>query len=136
LPGTRLDVHTSLVAGSRDSLNEQLPVDLIARAEERFAVESDEERLIGPAVRVFEPPAGETAAVERPSCRIEAPYRLLAQVEPMIERFVQIVEAGTERLVTVIEFLSPTNKRGDGLRAFRRKRAEPLSGARTLAAVQ
>lgn len=124
-----LDVHSSLAVGSRDSLNEQLPEDLIASAEERIAVEdrSGEERLIGPDVKVFEPPAGETAAVESPSGRIEAPYRLLAQVEPMIERFVKVIEAGTERLVAVIEFVSPTNKRGDGLRAFRSKRAELMA---------
>ena len=28
----------------------------------------------------------------------EAPYRLLARVEPMIERFLRVIEAGTERL--------------------------------------
>ena len=44
----------------------------------------------------------------------------------MTERFIRIIEAGSERLVTVIEFVSPTNKRGDGLRAFRAKRSELL----------
>jgi hypothetical protein len=123
-----LDVHSSLVIGSRDSLNEHLPDDLVASAEERVAVESESggERLIGPNVKIFEPPADMSVAVESAAGRIEAPYRLLAQVEPMIERFIRIIEAGTERLVTVIEFVSPTNKRGDGLQAFRSKRAELL----------
>lgn len=123
-----LDVHSSLVIGSRDSLNEQLPEDLTAIAEERVAVESEsgEEHLIGPDVKVFEPPAETAAVVESPAGRIEAPYRLLSQVEPMIERFLRVIEAGTERLVTVIEFVSPTNKRGDGLHSFRSKRAELL----------
>jgi hypothetical protein len=124
-----LDVHASLVVGARDALNEKLPEDLIASAEERIAVESDtgDDRILGPDVRVFEPPAGEPAAVESPSGAPEAPYRLLAHVEPMIERFLRVIEAGTERLVTVIEFVSPTNKVGEGLRAFRGKRSELLS---------
>ena len=123
-----LDVHTSLVTGARDSLNEQLPEDLIASAEERVAVESLEggERLLGPDVRIFEPPAAMPAAEESPPIRIDAPDRLLAQVEPMTERFVRIIEAGTERVVTVIEFVGPTNRRGEGLHAFRSKRAELL----------
>jgi hypothetical protein len=58
---------------------------------------------------------------------ISLPYRLIAQVEPIIERFIKIIHAGTERLVTVIEFVSPTNKGGEGLHAFRRKRAELLA---------
>lgn len=123
-----LDVHSSLVIGSRNSLNEQLPDDLIASAEERVAVEGERggEGLIDPDVKIFEPPADMSAAVESSAGRIEAPYRLLAQVEPMIERFIRIIEAGTERLITVIEFVSPTNKKGEGLQAFRSKRAELL----------
>src|SRR5207302_3594168 len=50
-----LDVHTSLVSGARDALNQRLPDDLIASAEERVAVEGEEaDRLWGPDVQVFE----------------------------------------------------------------------------------
>ena len=49
------------------------------------------------------------------------------QVEPITERFIRVIEAGTERLITVIEFVSPTNKSGEGLHAFRAKRAELLA---------
>jgi hypothetical protein len=123
-----LDVHTSLVTSARDALNESLPEDLVASAEERIAVESQsgEDSILGPDVRVFEPPATTTVVAETPAGWVEAPYRLTAQVEPMVERFLRIVEAGTERLITVIEVVSPTNKRGDGLRAFRAKRADVL----------
>ncbi len=127
-----LDVHASLAVGSRDSLNEQLPEDLVASVEERVAIESQggEDHLFGPDVRVFEPRAEGTessGAAADTSGIVDAPYRLLAQVEPMIERFIRVIEARTERLVTVIEFVSPTNKRGDGLQAFRQKRAELLA---------
>ncbi len=120
-----LDVHSKLVAYSADVLNTRLPDDLVASIEERVAVESgNEEHTFGPDVRIFEPPAIETAFVDESDGVAKATYRLLAQVEPITERFIRIIEAGTERLITVIEFVSPTNKRGDGLHAFRSKRAE------------
>jgi hypothetical protein len=125
-----LDVHTSLVSGARDDLNRQLPEDLIASAEERIAVESDEEdHLLAPDVRVFEPANDSTSLIEESveGGVISMPYRLIAQVDPIIERFIKIVDAGAERLVTVIEFVSPTNKCGEGMRAFRRKRAQLLA---------
>jgi hypothetical protein len=124
-----LDVHAPLAIGTRDSLNEQIPDDLVAHVEERVAIESHggEEHIFGPDVRVFQPGLEDSAEVEIPSGAAIAPYRLIAQVEPMTERFVRVIEAGTERLITVIEFVSPTNKRGDGLRAFKGKRAELLA---------
>lgn len=125
-----LDVHSSLATSSRDALNLLLPDDLIASVEERVAIESEsgEGHLYGPDVRVFEAPGVVTTVVEEPAAGIiAAPYRLVAQVEPVVERSVQITEAGTERLITVIEFVSATNKRADGLQAFRDKRARLLA---------
>jgi hypothetical protein len=124
-----LDVHASLAIGARDSLNDQLPDDLVAHVEERVAIESQagEEHLFGPDVRVFQPGPHGPEVVEQTSGEATAPYRLIAQVEPMTERFVRVIEAGTERLITVIEFISPTNKRGEGLSAFKSKRAELLA---------
>jgi hypothetical protein len=108
-----LDVHTKLVAYTADALNEKLPDDLIASTEERVAVESEsgEEHIFGPDVRVFEAPADEPHMVDQPpGGAVAAPFRLIAQVEPIIERFIRIIEARTERLITVIDFVSPTNK--------------------------
>jgi hypothetical protein len=121
------DVHTSLISGARDMLNKRLPEDLIASAEERIAVEAEggEERQFAPDVRVFELPASEAAAAE--GVVTAAPFRLLAQIEPITERFLKVIEVGTERLITVIEVISPTNKERDGLMAFRSKRAELLA---------
>ena len=124
-----LDVHSSLAISARDSLNEQLPEDLIASVEERIAIESgpEEEHVYGPDLRVFEPYARTITIVEEPAVGvIPAPYRLIVQIDPITERYVRITEAGTERLITVIEFLSPTNKRGEGLQAFKAKRARLL----------
>ena len=125
-----LDIHTALVAASRRALNERLPKDLIARAEERVAIESEAgtSSTLGPDVRVFEG-IGLPPSREGPAAVAElAPYHLVALVEPITERFVEIIDTNGERLVTVIEFVSPTKKRGRGLDAFVQKREELLSG--------
>src|SRR5688572_27724957 len=107
------DVHSSLVIGARDALNTTLPDDLIARVEERVAIETDEELR-----RLVAAPAAATVAT---------PVLLRAQVEPLTERYVIVVDANAESLVTVIEFLSPTNKRrGEGMRDYRAKRGQLL----------
>jgi hypothetical protein len=125
-----LDVHTKLTTYAADSMNGRLPDDLIASVEERVSIESEfgEDEIFGPDVRVFEPPATSTTLVESPAGGvIAAPFRLVVRAEPVTERFIRIVEAGTERLITVIEFISPTNKTGKGLDPFRNKRAELLA---------
>jgi hypothetical protein len=125
-----LDVHSSLVTSARDALNGRLPDDLIASVEERVAIESEagREHLVGPDVRIFEPRARVRTWVEEPSGGLlTAPFRLVAKIEPITERSIRITEAGTERLVTVIEFISPTNKRAPGMQAFQEKRGVLLA---------
>ena len=120
-----LDVHTSLVAGARRALNKELPSGLVARVEERVSVESESEvdRKLGPDVRVFEPaPASGRAAV----AQIDAPFVLEATDDPIIERFVRIVDHDG-KLITVIEFLSPTNKRQPGRHQFRVNRRQLIA---------
>jgi hypothetical protein len=120
-----LDVHTSLVAAARRALNADLPSDLVARVEERVAVESNDEpdRLLGPDVRVFTNRpggAGKTAAV------IDAPFKLAVADDPVVERFIRIVDRDGH-LVTVIEFVSPANKRQPGRRRFKSNRRQLLA---------
>ena len=124
------DVHTSLAIDARNALNRKLPSDLIACVEERVEIESEsqEGRTLAPDVLIVERPASETSVGEEVGGGVmTAPLRLLAQMEPVTERFIKIIEPGTERLVTVIEFISPSNKRGAGMQAFRSKRAELLA---------
>ena len=127
------DIHAVLVTYSRDRLNESLPADLIARTEERVAIESEEELLkqIYPNLRVFEQ-AGTSPQTTRASSgalSVAEPVLLRAQIEPHTERYVTIIDASTQRLVTVIEFLSPTNKRpGEGMRDYIAKRKQLLDG--------
>lgn len=127
------DVHSSLATYSRDALNRVLPQGLIARAEERSIVATDDEPLreIGPDVSVIElhpdVPRWETGsssiAVADAVC-VKLPDREFRQ------HFLEIrdVRSGG-RVITVIEFVSPTNKRpGDGLNKYRQKQLECREG--------
>ena len=128
------DVHASLITFARGALNRVLPDDLAARTEERVAVESNEdgamrEQHYSPEVRLIEVTPGGVALAETIVAEVSAsqPIRLIAQMEPVRERSIRIIDAGTQRIITVIEFLSPSNKHGPGLAEFRSKRAELLT---------
>jgi hypothetical protein len=123
-----LDVHGALVAEARRALNKSLPPGLVARMEERVAIESEEDALqrVGPDVRVFSPSTADPAE-KYGGILIEAPYKIVVDVDPIVERFIRVLDQDGQ-LITVIEFVSPTNKRQPGLEAFRHKRAELLKG--------
>lgn len=127
------DVHTKLIAHTADILNEQLlPPDLAASTQERVAVEGDKEveKQYYPDVRLIEPDGrGGVAVKAAPTDYLSAglTIRLIAQVDPIIERYIRIVNAADERTITVIEFLSPANKRAPGIVDFRAKRGELLA---------
>jgi hypothetical protein len=127
------DVHVSLIAFSRGQLNRQLAPPLRARAEERVYIETDDEPVArSPDVFVVEqagpptggaavaPAAGGTATVQ--------PVIIHLASEPTVERYLEIVDAEAgDKVITVIEFLSPTNKRsGEGQDAYIAKRREYL----------
>jgi hypothetical protein len=122
------DVHSSLIAEARRALNRSLPKGLVARAEEGVAIESDDNGVhqVGPDVRVFSP---STADPDEGAggIIIVAPFKLVLELDPLIERDVRIIDEGGQ-LITVIEFISPWNKRQPGLDAFREKRVGLLSG--------
>jgi hypothetical protein len=123
-----LDIHTALVSEARRVLNRTLPRGLVARVEERIAIESEDDvsRPAGPDVRVFSP-AAQASREAQATISIEAPYKLVVELDPIIERFIRIIDQGGD-LITVLEFLSPTNKRAPGLEDYRRKRDALLSG--------
>ena len=106
-----LDVHTALVSEARRALNRVLPPGLVARVEERVAIESDDQ-----AVRRI-------AHNRDVSSRSTA---FVVELDPIVERFIRIIDEAGE-LITVIEFISPTNKRQPGLDDYRQKRAALLA---------
>jgi len=123
------DVHHKLIAYACDEIQLLLPGDLRARADERVFVESplDPGRSIRPDVYVVE--TGRHA-VGRPQSSSG-----VATVEPLVVRlpdeaitqgFIQIIDVRAgRRVVTIIEFLSPSNKvPGEGQSLYLKKQRE------------
>lgn len=125
------DVHHSLIQYTRDALHERLPEDLYARAEERVFVQGgDVMRHIVPDVHVAPveswSSAGGGAAVAE-EVAIAEPFVIQLPSVEITEGFIEIRAAGGGELITVIEFLSPTNKgSGAGGEAFEKKQSEVL----------
>jgi len=123
------DVHTALVIGARRDLNNALPADLVARSEERLAIESPDgefvRSIVIPDVNVFEPAVG-TAVASRTN--YNAPYKLIVDFEPLTEHSIRIIRPDDDRLITVIEFISPSNKTSPGLEKFVENRRQLLQG--------
>ena len=123
------DVHHRLVTYACDQLQAELPGDLRARMEERVYVETDagQRRVIYPDVHVVQRPKPEPLArVPEGGVAVAEPLVFEWASEPVTEGYVEIVETGSgNRVVTVIEFLSPANKLpGAGQRLYFQKQRE------------
>jgi hypothetical protein len=126
------DIHARLVIYACDQLQTHLPGDLRARVEERVLVENplEEDRPVYPDVRVVERGRGRTSTATAVLEDIAEPIIVHGKGEPMTETFIEIIDVGSgKRVVTVIEFLSPSNKTpGDGQEQYRRKQKELQDG--------
>jgi hypothetical protein len=134
------DVHHGLITYCRDQLQARLPGSLRARMEERVYVESEGEprRPIGPDVRVIErnPRPVRVVEVEESAggtglaVEVTAPVLLEYELEPVHEGLIRIIDLTSDgRVVTVIEFVSPTNKfPGEGRTQYVRKREDCFRG--------
>jgi hypothetical protein len=127
------DVHAALIIYSRDQLQSQLPDDLYARVEERIVRESAEacRQSRFPGVRVVEHARGGLASTsEEAGLALAEPVDIHYENEPITETFIEIIDAGTgQRVVTVIEFLSLTNKLpGETQDQYRQKQKELKQG--------
>lgn len=129
------DIHHRLITYSCDQIQGQLPRDLKARTEERVLLGSpfhDHVSRVVPDVRVVERPdvgtGGAVAVLEAPPGLSEP--LLIADDEPITEGFIQIIDTSSgQHVVTVIEVLSPSNKRaGEDRRQFLRKRKSLVRG--------
>ena len=123
------DVHTSLMVYARNQLNPQLPADLRARVEEGATVMVDgkKQRTIYLDVSVIEEP-GESYSSTTIAVEIADPL-VIALDEGLGEaRHIEIIDSrDDQRVVSVIEFISPGNKISSAGRAdYRRKQAEYL----------
>jgi hypothetical protein len=122
------DVHQALAIYARDALNQVLPEQLRCLAQERVYIATDESarQTRYPDVYVVEHSGdiGTTGTIA--GAAVAEPILVHLHPEPVSETFLEIVDGGSSgRVITVIEFLSPTNKLpGDGRDDYRRKQAE------------
>jgi hypothetical protein len=139
LEGHWEDVHGRLIVYACDTLQPYLPDDLLARIEERVFVESDGARIrpIAPDVRIVT--AYPTPEEPHPSALREG---AIARIEPLVfelnelevtEGYIEIREGNDGKVITLIEFLSPSNKRrGAGQDQYLQKQAEVLGSDTSL----
>jgi hypothetical protein len=124
------DVHASLIIYIRDALQAALPAELRARVEERVVLEGPEgldTHPFFPDLRVIEQrPQRPGSAKATAVVATAEPYLVEAEREPLTEGYIEIIDAGSgNRVVTIIEVLSPTNKLpGDGRQEYLRKQRE------------
>lgn len=127
------DAHTMLISYMRDALQERLPVDLVAGAEEELVAIGAEVQpaKFRPDVSAKQPredPGAGGVAVAAP---VRAPAATLPTrifVDDEIERWIEIHDE-IGRLVTAIELLSPSNKTDEAARErYRNKRRTLISG--------
>jgi hypothetical protein len=124
-----LDVHTALCTYARDALQPLLGTNFVARLNERIVIETRGARPHGyyPDVHVMhDPTARESGVAVATKKRTTLPEPIVVEIEsePFRQPFIEIHER-TGNLVTVIEFVSPTNKAtGNGRKQYRQKQLE------------
>ena len=122
-------VHNGLIAALQLSLAPQLrPRYYVAIEERLYITEPDQRVFVGrPDLAVVGHPEAETGLQPAPS----ASSVLTVQVplpDEVRETYLEVRETGTDYVVTVLEILSPTNKRlGRGRRLYEDKRMEVLA---------
>lgn len=124
------EVHSRLIVAIADELTEHLSEKYRVAIEKRTYFSSgDENLLVGiPDVSVV---AKRTAESQPARTATLAPQPISVTVpmtEEVQERYLEIREVATGTVVTVIELLSPKNKRaGEGRQAYERKRNQVLA---------
>lgn len=116
------DVHASLIIYARNQIQSQLPAGLVAGVEQYIALEIDQQiyRFRPDATVMRAGNAGGLALAAAPNHLLDADEPFIVD-DPETQRRIQI-EDQTGRLVTTIEFLSPSNKRSAADRdLFQRK---------------
>lgn len=128
------EIHLGLIAYARDEIQSALPPQLRARAEERVFLESEDVRYrhAYPDIHVVEHPRPSASATATQAAKSTAavvePLIMEIENEPITERYIEIVDAASgNRVITVIEFLSPANKvPGNGQKLYLRKQRDVI----------
>lgn len=135
----RGDFHGRLVAYAADALQPQLPGDLAARLEERVFIEGGaEDRDARPDVSIIEERRRAVGGVAADAgVAVAEPLVIRLGPHEVTESFIQILDARSgNRVITMIEFVSPSNKRpGPGRQLYVRKQQEARDAAVNLAEI-
>ncbi|AKG21159.1 DUF4058 family protein [Calothrix sp. 336/3] len=126
------EIHNLLIAAIFRKLNPQLRPKYKVAIEKRVYQTTDEDALlVGVAdvavqnVQKIQPPEPATVAVASPV--IEAVTVDVTMPEIVKETYLEVRDVSTKEVVTVIEILSPKNKRsGEGRNAYMKKRLQIL----------
>lgn len=137
------DLHNSLAAGIRDALNQSLPRGYFARLEARPEIgfadgDGSDPRTVIPDITVLRPVTGPAAAgagspaavAEHSGPTRSRSYEIDVRDDVFHHQYVEVREAkGGQKLVTLVEIVSPTNKRpGRDRRAYLKKQREVRAG--------
>lgn len=105
-------------------LNRRLPPGFVCRGEVNFGLSVGQEGALGvrPDAAIHASP--DSRSVAEKSSTIYSPATSSAVLTELQDkhRFLQVLEQATGRVVAIIEILSPSNKVGDGLIRYLRKR--------------
>jgi hypothetical protein len=107
------DVHHKLCTYSCDDIQAQLGGGLIARVDERLIVElpAEQARALYPDVRVVEYPGRfDSAGGVTSATAVAEPFTVEVEPESHYEGFIEIVDPRGGTVITVVEFLSMSNK--------------------------
>ena len=134
-------VHNLLIAALHDDLNPRLPDNYyVAIGERVYLTDYDDPHFAYPDLLVARGTgdrASEAAAAYQAGEQMPAPdgarFVFVPIARQMHERYLEIRRTGTDEVVTVIEVLSPGNKRpGPARTAYEAKRARVLASSRHL----
>jgi len=126
------DVHFELIRGIRAALAPQVAPDYYVAVEERtYLVASLPETYLGrPDVAVVREADDSSASTESATSAALAKRPIVVELpseDEVRERYLEIRDAESHKVITVIEILSPTNKLpGEGREQYERKRRQVL----------
>lgn len=129
------NVHINLINGIQYLLANKLPSRYYVSAEERtYIAANDPDSFVGrPDVAVVGTLRVAITPLQMMTANGSPSTVLLPVPEEVRERFLEIRETETHRVVTVIEVLSPANKMaGDGRQQYEMKRQQVLGSATSL----
>ena len=131
------DVHDSMVVFAKLAIQRQLGGNLIARSEDRVYIDDEDalrRQIRIPDVRVVEQGIADVPFLPAAGVAVAEPTILEVEGDEVTESFVQILDtADGNRVVTVIEFVSPSDKTETaGRTSYRAKQNECLEARTSL----